>query len=235
MLDREDGLLASVSVIAAARASETEKSKEEHAGPRRNDERGAAERAQWRRRRRREKRGERRWRYAAQPWEPTAERASRAFHLASSSWPRLPPLSFSFYRASLSFSVSFCRLLHTPPTCSAARHRGPLSDSSPLFVVCREGNRRTSVFLLPLASSRSSLSSCGFSSTITFSSRSPSLLTGNRRYRCTHIHTLTHSLSPSQTQIRTRDRRTLFPRRTAPFFVPGRDSSPISFRSPVIN
>lgn len=39
----------------------------------------------------------------------------------------------------------------------------------------------------------------------------------------------------THTQVRTRDRRTLFPRRTAPFFVPDRDSSPISFRSPVIN
>lgn len=41
------------------------------------------------------------------------------------------------------------------------------------------------------------------------------------RYRCTRTHTR---------------RGALFPQRTAPFFeTPGRDSSPISFRSPVIN
>lgn len=138
MLDREeDGLLASVSEIAAARTSETEKSKEEHAGPRRNDERGAAERAQWRRRRRREKRGERRWRYAAQPWEPTAERASRAFHLASSSRPRLPPLSFSIFLL-LSRTVRrslFLRLFLSPPAYPADLLVRPASRTSLILLL----------------------------------------------------------------------------------------------------
>lgn len=77
---------------------------------------------------------------------------------------------------------------------------------------------------------------CRFSSATTItsfpsfsSSRSPS-----RRYRCIRTHTRAYIYIHTHTNKYT-PARTLFPRRTAPFFVPDRDSSPISFRSPVIN
>lgn len=97
---------------------------------------------------------------------------SRGNRLPSERAPRFPSrfIILAAPAASLFLSLSrsivsslFLRLFLSPPAypadlLGAVRHRGPLSDSSPLFVVCKEGNRRTSVFLLPLASSRSSLS-----------------------------------------------------------------------------
>lgn len=54
--------------------------------------------------------------------------------------------------------------------------------------------------------------------------RDPSPVVGDRRYRCTHIHI--------HTRLHTRTRRCIvLAERTAPFF--DRDSSPISFRSPL--
>lgn len=60
-----------------------------HAGPRRGttEWRGVRRGGSARRLRRREKRGERRWRYAAQPWEPTAELSSPSHSIAAAAAP----------------------------------------------------------------------------------------------------------------------------------------------------
>lgn len=114
-------------------------------------------------------------------------------------------LSLSFYLVlsrcpPISLSLSFVRPSLTP----LDRPSGieDLSDSSALFVGRVEGNRRTSVFLLPSASCRSSLSSCGLSfSTITSSSPDPRrrssaiAATGAAHvqvHRDVHTHTHTH-------------------------------------------
>lgn len=115
--------------------------------------------------------------------------------------------------AGLFLPLSFCHPSHTRPIRSTTgRHRGPLCDSSPLFVVREEGNRRTSVFPLPSASSRSSLSFHGslflhhhhLLLLFLLLSQSPSLVVGNRRYRCStrthrHMHIHTHTQHTSAT------------------------------------
>lgn len=244
MLDREeDGLLASASETAAARTSETEKSKEEHAGPRRgttNARRGggggpSGGGGEEGKREAREGGGMLRSRGNRLPSERAA--LSISLHRPGRACCRLSlSLSLSFYRIvriGLSFSVSFCRLLHTPPTCSSVRHRGPLSGSSPLFVVREEGNHTGRAFsffpwhpldrlyrLQILLHHDHHLLLL-----LLFLSIPVSSLPVHPVHIPAHIYTHTQ-ITPA---------RTLFPRRTAPFFVPDRDSSPISFRSPVIN
>lgn len=164
---------------------------------------------------------------------PAAPAASLFLYLSRSIAHRPP--------GSLSFSVSFCRLLHTPPTCcSSVRHRGPLSDSSPLFVVREEGNHTederfpSSLGILSIV-----FIVCRFSPPPRPSPPAPPSLPldpRSRRYRCIRIHTpRVYIRTHTHTYTQITPARTLFPRRTAPFFVPDRDSSPISFRSPVIN
>lgn len=147
-----------------------------HADPRRGtgQPRGRGERG-----------GERRWRYAAQPWEPTAARASR------------PPLSsplltslllFSFYRAGRACRLSLYRiggqrnlfllvgrrgplLVAIPLVVSPARGRGsPEQERFPSFVLVRLDRLYRPVDFYPF-------------------------FVGNRRYRCTS-NTNAHMYGP---------------------------------------
>lgn len=140
--------------------------------------------------------------------------------------PRLSPLPLS-YSAAASRSIARCR------------HREDLSDSFSLslsLVIPRSARKRIGLetcFLSSLPPSRilarSSLSSCGFLSSA-FRDRAARRVAGHQQ-SLLPVNTLTHTRTPTAYPP-----RRIVPAGNRAFFrTLGRDSSPISFQSPVIN
>lgn len=174
-----------VYVSACVRVRETEQRGEVERGAHADSRRGTGQ-PRRRRRERRGEAGERRWRYAVKPWEPTAARASRSPLLSSH-------LHLSFYRiaptapaASRSIASAAAQppllLLSSPSVVSSRFYSSYLSRARKRIQNQNKSGfppsslRPDRLYRLLRISTPLPLSSTSYTSSLVF---------GNRRYRCT--------------------------------------------------
>lgn len=152
-----------VYVSACVRVRETEQRGEVERGAHADSRRGTGQ-PRRRRRERRGEAGERRWRYAVKPWEPTAARASRSPLLLSShlhlSFYRIAPTAPAASRsiASAAAQPPLLLLLSSPSVVSSRFYSSYLSRARKRI----QSQRTRAVSLLHLSVLIVFIVSCGF-------------------------------------------------------------------------